>query len=120
MAHRPPERLLWTLHRPPEHLLDDYGVTCAPTNITDAQLVSRIAAAYTNAIQTDSGENFWVTVFGPLKRIIHEALTSGEIEPLARLLRDPASNMLLYGFDILTAGAPKSRSTKLLNLRNRL
>jgi hypothetical protein len=102
----------WTYHRPLEHLIADYGVTDAPPDPADAELISRIVAAYTKAVQTDIGVNFWVTVFGPANRLIHDALMSGGGQPLAQLLRNPAGNMLFYGFETLYKDAAKDEPSR--------
>jgi hypothetical protein len=91
----------WTLHRPQEYLLNLHGESPTPPPACDGNLVNRIMNAYSEAIQTDQGSNFWVTTFGARNKVFHDAITSGDAVSLTRLLREPHTNSLFHGFEML-------------------
>ena len=79
------------------------GCTAAPTGVDDTGLVTRIIAAYQASIALPAGDaGFWDNEFFDLKRPVHEALISGDLDTVQRLLRDPSKTDLFYGFDNLS------------------
>ncbi len=78
-------------------------MTTAPV-VDDGELVNRIIAAYRAAWQTPLGPSgsFWFTSHADPKREIHDALLRDDPSDITRILRDPGSSTLFYGFDALT------------------
>jgi hypothetical protein len=98
----------WNFHHPQAHLLSEYAVSSAPEIISDVQLITRITGAYKKAIETDLGSNFWVEIFGPMKKPIHDSICSNDRSLLTDQLREPHTNMLFHGFEILNSEMPLS------------
>nr|USU32577.1 hypothetical protein NG677_02350 [Methylobacterium sp. OTU13CASTA1] len=95
--------------------MDANSVTGAQENIQDFDLVNRIIDAYVLAVETDFGRNFWVEVFGPMKAPIHDAIVARDHAAVTQLLREPHSNMLFEGFEILKQDFPNFADFKALN-----
>jgi hypothetical protein len=77
-----------------------FSRTSAPDQIDDAALVARIIAAYQKSAATMRPSNSsWETTFADLKRDVHEALVAGNGTAVQRMLREPKTNDLFYGFD---------------------
>ncbi len=76
--------------------------------IDDLKLVRRVRAAYIAANQTFSeyGESQWGILDG-YKSAIHNLVMRGTDDDLTVALRNPASNELFYGFDLV--GAERTR-----------
>ena len=96
----------WVLHRPAIFLRSDTETTPMNSEVNDHGLITRISQAYKFACDTDFGTNWWVTVFGPRKEPIHNALLSGNYWAMQEHFRNPASNLLFLGFDTLTSERP--------------
>jgi hypothetical protein len=73
--------------------------------VDDESLVERIVMAYRAANSTPVGasDSFWLQTIMDEKRPIHEALMGGNTRIVGQILRNPATNMLFYGFDTLTS-----------------
>jgi hypothetical protein len=71
--------------------------------VDDRALVSRIVAAYRSACQTPLGStaSFWFNSHADPKREIHNALMRDDPDQITRILRDPGSSALFYGFETL-------------------
>lgn len=91
----------WTFHRPPEHLLSAVGISANPGPIDDSALVDRVITAYRLATKTDFGSNFWTEEFAPLNKAIHLALIEGNKSELTYMLRNPRTNLLFHGFEMM-------------------
>jgi hypothetical protein len=106
-------RFLQSRHRRPERIAGSTAVTkISPAD--DLNLIARIVAAYRAANDTALGSNdsYWLQSFSDFKRPVHDALMSRNAEAaVAPMLRDPASNMLFYGFDNLTSSTNPPAST---------
>ncbi|MGO9389446.1 hypothetical protein [Rhodoblastus sp.] len=96
----------WMSFRPQEHLIEESATSGDVSHINDGELVDRIISAYHQAVigRVGDPENFWLSLYGPLKEPIHDALISRNHEETTRLLRDPRSNFLFYGFEALFQG----------------
>lgn len=93
--------LLWRLHRPPEHLLSLPGTCPDPVPFDDSSLIDRISDAYKLSAKTEFGINFWTEDFAPINKKIHDALLNGDKRELAQMLRNPHTNMLFHGFEMV-------------------
>lgn len=89
-----------TLHHHPHRLAGALAVVAEDAPGDDAELISRVAAAYRRAVRTPIGpkDSAWLSTFAEYNRAAHETLESGDDAAAARLLRNPASSMLFYGF----------------------
>jgi hypothetical protein len=97
-------QLAYLRHRPPSRTAGQPAVTEArPAD--DDRLVERITVAYQAANRTSvgDGDSFWLQTIMDEKRPIHDALMAGNTRTVQDMLRHPATNMLLYGFDTLTS-----------------
>jgi hypothetical protein len=77
--------------------------TDGQSHIDDSAIIHRLISAFHHASAgfLGHGASMWAG-FDPLKTDINEALTSRDVTQLSRLLREPSSNELFYGFDNLT------------------
>jgi hypothetical protein len=77
--------------------------TESPGKVDDAELVSRIVAAYraTLAIMGAASGSDWERSFFEMKRDVHQALAAGNMVDVQRMLRDPEKTNLFYGYDNL-------------------
>jgi hypothetical protein len=93
----------WFRHRPASHLAGRTSVTRVVPIFDDAALIERIIRAYQAANTTALGapDSFWLQTIADMKRPIHDILMSGDAHAAERELRNPAENMLFYGFDSL-------------------
>lgn len=76
--------------------------TGKPENFDDVRLVARIRRAYEKAAASfpGYGASQWETLDSS-KKDVHSALLSGRDDIAAQMLRDPASNELFLGFDLV-------------------
>lgn len=109
----------WQAHRPWEHMAGEPAIS-APTANDDELLVERIRAAYRKAITRNEGdqENFWLKLYSPLKRPIHDALLAHDPSSSRDLLRHPAKTNHFYGFDPLVQDIDYSEAAQLLMARH--
>jgi hypothetical protein len=79
-----------------------FGRTEALADVEDRELVTRMVAAYqaSTAISPKPSQSMWERI-GEKKGDVHEALARGQIEDVQRLLRDPGTTDLFYGFENL-------------------
>lgn len=79
-----------------------YDFSSKVDGIDDLQLVRRVRAAYIAAHKTFSehGESQWGILDG-WKSSVHNTVLNGSDDELAAALRNPVSNHLLYGFDLI-------------------
>lgn len=91
----------WTLHRPLEHLMGAVGKSEIPTMVDDSSLIDRIIEAYKRSTRTEFGRNFWTEDFAPLNKAIHNALIEGNKSELTYMLRNPHTNLLFHGFEMV-------------------
>lgn len=77
-------------------------LTGKPAKFDDARLVSRIREAYGKSAATfpGYGASQW-ELLDQSKKDVHDALLSGNDSDAAQMLRDPASNELFLGFDLI-------------------
>ena len=100
----------WLLHRQPR----DYGAVPArsrgPTDPNDIALVTRLLAAYRRTFKGVHYGNsgLWWAFFHREHRSLHKVFMSGTSVEAARLLRNPSSNELFYGFDDTRASITKT------------
>ena len=98
------ERRLFSFrfHRPPEDLAPVMARADGAQE-DDAGIVDRIVAAYPRlcAASADVGDSMWREFFATHHTEIHRALLDGQRDGVERILRDPASSDLFYGFDSL-------------------
>jgi hypothetical protein len=93
------------VHRPMAHTRDDHAISTGSASGDDTTLVWRIIAAYRRSVDAQSGGGFWQTDFAQMKRDVHDALMSGDVQLVAQHLRNPAGNRLFYGFEAIFKGA---------------
>lgn len=90
------------LFRPDFRLLAPDMAMSDPASCDDNDLVRRIIEAYRKAhVLEGEDDSFWSNYFGGRKLNVHQALMSGEFEAVQRFLREPLTNDLFYGFDLL-------------------
>ncbi len=97
-------------HRPMEIVAGEEAATGTVEPPDDAAVVQRIIAAYRTASDTSMGptNSFWLTNIAELRRPEHETLIDGDLPAVQAMLRNPATNNLLYGFDGLARQYPKT------------
>jgi hypothetical protein len=81
------------------HTRDDHAISTGSASGDDTTLVWRIIAAYRRSVDAQSGGGFWQTDFAQMKRDVHDALMSGDVQLVAQHLRNPAGNRLFYCFE---------------------
>lgn len=72
---------------------------------SDETLVKRIIRAYGAAADTNVGQtdSIWLREFELMNKEAHKTLRSGSLDPVTRLLRNPAESMLFFGFESIQA-----------------
>src|ERR1700722_549504 len=94
------EHFVWLLNRMPTEVPPQLDLSTALESPDDLLLVKRVMAAYRRAVAASaSTEGFWDGLAGGLKKPIHEALIGDDFATATAILRDPASNVLFWGFD---------------------
>jgi len=74
----------------------------ANKSVEDKELINRIIAAYQRVNQADLGKSMWKFFFTTYHQPIHQALIDGNEKTVTKILRNPESSDLFYGFDLLT------------------
>ncbi|MBV9736285.1 MAG: hypothetical protein JO209_10295, partial [Acidisphaera sp.] len=93
-----------------EVAVDGFGVSAGSPFAGAADLKERIVSAYRKAVETPLGspESMWLAgALFELKRDVHERLTSNDPDAVRRLLADPGSSDLLYGFEDNAKSLPR-------------
>ena len=90
-------------HRRPDALTVESAWTAASPTPDDAALVDRICKAYrlTASAPASPGNSMWNEFFREHHLDLHEALLAEDRTTITRMLRDPASCDLFYGFENL-------------------
>lgn len=70
--------------------------------VNDKELIKRIIAAYQSVNRADLGESMWTVFYTKYHQPIHQVLIDGNEKAVTEILRNPETNDLFYGFDILT------------------
>jgi len=75
----------------------------------DLDLVERLLARYRATFREEhySGGQ-WREIFERLQRSLHEVFMRGSVEEAAAILRDPASNFVMYGYENCYSNGPQS------------
>ncbi|MGL5115821.1 MAG: hypothetical protein ACRC7C_10915, partial [Beijerinckiaceae bacterium] len=78
------------------------GVSPVPD---DVALVRRLLAAYVRAVEEghQTGASMWTEFFEAMHGDVHRIFLSGDVAAATRVLRDPGTTNLFYGFDGLAA-----------------
>lgn len=104
------------IDRPIDRILTHRGLRlagkageCTENASGDSLLAARALKLFkTSAPQT--GNSIWLNEFAKEKRADIKKLMAGDVADIDEMLRDPASNMLMYGFDNITShDVPKNR-----------
>lgn len=96
----------------PARSVYEYAAAGAPSAIDDGNLIHRLWAAYKLSTKefTGHGASFW-GAFEAKHEDIQGALSSGNLDELARLLRAPAETELFWGFDDLVKSFVEVRNS---------
>jgi hypothetical protein len=88
---------------------------------SDIPFVRRIMAAYKLASASyQPSASGWDHELFEMKRDVHDALLSGDVCEVARLLRNPAETRFLWGFDSAVKNGPRYSHDRLLNALERV
>jgi hypothetical protein len=92
------------LHQPEARVMRPGAEVPAGPLPDDGALAARVQDAFRAAAMSPLGDtgSFWLGAFSEMKRRENETLYSGEQLAVAGMLRDPATSMLMHGFDTLT------------------
>lgn len=84
--------------------LDPVASSASGSSADDSDLIDRVVKAYrTAAVDVkDYGDSMWHTFFDDFHREIHDAMMSNRRGEIERVLRNPASSDLFYGFESLS------------------
>ncbi|MFP5238738.1 MAG: putative sugar O-methyltransferase, partial [Acidobacteriota bacterium] len=98
--HRFKDRII---HHHPYRLAGESAIVQDVPVAQDMALVARVAEAYRKALLTPLGStnNMWLGDLSNAKSKDHQILQGTDLEAIAAMLRDPASTMLFYGFDLI-------------------
>lgn len=93
------------LFHPAEHLLAQPAEATGTTQYNDSDIIKRIVRSYQkNASKVEKrGRSMWQGIFDDRHKAIHEIFYTGDISQATKILRDPGSTDLFYGFDMLSA-----------------
>ncbi|MFM0128773.1 putative sugar O-methyltransferase [Paraburkholderia sediminicola] len=101
------------LHHQPHRISGHPGIVDVRPDPDDMRLVARVADAYRKSVRTPVGptDSMWLNEFAAANNQTHKVLESGNLFDIAKMLRNPATSMLFYGFDtIQSADAIKNDS----------
>ncbi len=98
----------WLRHRPAEKTGGSLGISAAPRNIEDSDLVHRITSAFrkANGTSVDSTGSFWLGPIADIRKTEDRTMLEGSHADITKMLRDPRLTSLFYGFDNLVANSP--------------
>src|SRR5262245_58136678 len=96
-------RWAYIYNRPQNQLLADPAFSQAQPRADDTALIRRIMAAYAydHGSTAVADVSMWTGVIAEITASESEILASGDFPRVAQMLRHPAGNNLLFGFDDL-------------------
>lgn len=96
------DNLVWMLSRPPIGRLFLLSASAVTPSGADANLVTRVVAAYQRSASIHLGtRSFWNDFSCGLKAKLHETLAHGTATQAGDMLRNPSENALFWGFDAM-------------------
>jgi hypothetical protein len=92
------------LSRAPHRTAGKIAKVDNPDGFQEGDLVEQIVRAYRRAVAHPVGDDnsFWLREISDRKRSIHDVYMAGDFDRAGKILRDPRSNNLAYGFDDTT------------------
>jgi hypothetical protein len=107
---------VWTQHRRARDYLAAPGRSANPTAWDDLGLVKRLLAAYRRTFSYEHyGRGLWREFFEKRHGNLHQVFMTGDAPAAAKILRDPASSDLHYGFDSTIAEFTRTRAASAQN-----
>lgn len=114
------ENFVWLLNRMPAGVPPALASSNEPNVPEDFLLIKRVLGAYRYATdEYQASDGGWDTVLFDVKRDVHAALSSGDVDAAAAVLRNPAKNTFFWGFDAIAsspAGEPEPHELVILRL----
>jgi hypothetical protein len=90
----------WTQHRRARDYLAAPGRSAKPRSWDDQRFVTRLLAAYKRTFSyAHYGEGMWRAFFEKRHKNLHQVFMSGDAKEASKILRDPTTSDLHYGYD---------------------